>query len=144
MEGTYWYTVAKQLLSPPDTVTGGTVTKTSPIIITAVSLKCLKAASITVRYYYVCGYDLTVENMKWPLIEEVSAVMKSLEDKKEKSQDMKLSKLSKKGEFPMWLEKNLIQLDSFIGNRGIPLSYLVRDEETPPAAPDLLKGKPYS
>ena len=143
MEETDWYTVAKQLLSPPDTVTGGVSSKTSPIIITAVSLKRLKAASITVRYYYSCGYDLTVENMRWPLIEEVSAVLKSLNDRKEKSLDMKLTKLSKNGEFPMWLEKNLIQLDSFIGNRGIPLSYLIRDEETPPAAPDLLKGKPY-
>ena len=44
----------------------------------------------------------------------------------------------------MWLEKNLIQLDSFIGNRGIPLSYLVREDVIPPAAPDLLIGKPYS
>ena len=131
MEETDWNTVTKQLLSPPDTVTSGTSTKTSPIIITAVSLKRLKAASIMVHYYYSCGYDLTVENMKWALIEEVSAFMKSLEDKKEKSLDMKLTKLNKNREFPMWLEKNLIQLDSFIGNRGIPLSYLVREEETP-------------
>ena len=52
MVDTDWYTVTKQLLSPPDTVTGGTSRKTSPIIITAVSLKHLKAASTTVRYYY--------------------------------------------------------------------------------------------
>ena len=105
MVETDWYTVTKQLLSPPDTVTGGTSSKTSPIIITAVSLKRLKVALITVRYYYSCGYDLMVENTKWPLIEEVSAVMKSLEDRKEKSQDMKLTKLRTNGEFPMWLER---------------------------------------
>ena len=51
MEDTDWYTVTKQLLSPPDTVTGTSSSKTSPIIITAISRKRLKAASITVHYY---------------------------------------------------------------------------------------------
>ena len=119
MEETDWYTVTKQLLSPPDTVTGTSSSKTSPIIITAISLKRLKAASITVRYYDSCDYCLPAENMKWPVIKEVSAVMKSLHERKERSQDLKLTKLSRNEEFPMWLEKKLIQLDSFIGNRGI-------------------------
>ena len=70
--------------------------------------------------------------------------MESFHERKEKSQGLKLTKLSRNGEFPMWLEKNLIQLDVFIGNRGIPLSYLVRDNVIPPAASDLLIGKQYS
>ena len=71
IEETYLYTATKQLLSPPDTVTGTSSSKTSPIIITAISLTQLKAASITVRYYDSCNYGLTVENIKWLVIEEV-------------------------------------------------------------------------
>ena len=60
-----WYTVKKKkLISPPDTVTGTSFIKTSHIIITEISLERLKATSITVLYYDLCGYSLTVENVK--------------------------------------------------------------------------------
>ena len=143
-ESKEWEGIAKQLLSPPDKVVGNKTAKQSPIIMTAVSLKRLKGASIAVRYYDMCGYTLTVENMKWPLVEEVSVVVKSLHDCKERSQEKKLTKLKRDGEFPMWLEKNLIQLDSMIGMRAIPLSYLIRDDVISPPPPALLEGKPYS
>ena len=120
-----WDEIAKQLLSPPDKVVGIKTVKQSPIILTAVSLKRLKGSSIAVRYYDMCDYTLTVENMKWPLVEEVSAVVKSLHDCKERSQEKKLTKLKRDGEFPMWLEKNLIQLDSMIRISAILLSYLI-------------------
>ena len=85
-ESKEWEGIAKQLLSPPDKVVGNKTVKQSPIIMTAISLKRLKGASIAVRYYDMCGYTLTVENMKWPLVEEVLAVVKSLHDCKERSQ----------------------------------------------------------
>ena len=142
MEETGWSTVTKQLISRPDKVDGTSSNKTSPIIITAILLKRLNAASITIRYYDSCDYGISAENMKWPVIKELSTVMKSLHERKERSQDLKLTKLRRNEEFPMWLEKNLIQVDSFIENRGSPLSYLLRDDVIPPAEPDLLLGKP--
>ena len=48
MEETDWSTVTKQLIRLPDTVDGTSSSKTSPTIITAISLKPLKAASITI------------------------------------------------------------------------------------------------
>ena len=77
---------------------GNKTAKQLPIIMSTVSLKRLKGASIAVRYYDMCGYTLTVENMKWPLVEEVSAVVKSLHDCKERSQEKKLTKLKRDGE----------------------------------------------
>ena len=70
--------------------------------------------------------------------------MNSLRESKERSQDLKITKLRRNEKFPMQLGKNLIQLDYFIENRGIPVSSLRRDDVIPPAAPDILLGKPCS
>ena len=43
----------------------------------------------------------------------------------------------------MRLEKNLSKLDSFIGDNGITLLYLFRENISPPAVPDLLIGKSH-
>ena len=55
-ESSEWDGIGKQFLSPLMEVgTGGVLEKQSPIIITATSMKRLKAASCAVRYYVSCG-----------------------------------------------------------------------------------------
>ena len=72
-ESEEWNGVVKQFLSPPmksgGTAQAPTLTRQSPIIITAISLKRLKAVSCALRYYKSCGYPLTVQNMAWVCIE---------------------------------------------------------------------------
>ena len=122
-ENEEWNGVVKQFLSPPmksgGTPQAPTLTRQSPIIITAISLKRLKAASCAVRYYKSCGYPLTVQNMAWVCVEMNYEVMKSLDDAKD--QVAKLPRLSRDGLFPLWVEKYSILLDRIVGYRGIPL-----------------------
>ena len=146
-----WIGVVKQFLSPPmksgGTAAAPTLNRQSPIIITAISLKRLKAASCAVRYYKSCGYALTVQNMEWVCIEMAYEVMKSLGDSKD--QVAKLPRLSRDGLFPIWVEKYLILLDRIVGYRGIPLSALLRKDVIPANdvhghPPALLLNKPYA
>jgi len=66
-ESSEWNGIAKQFLNPPMKAgTGGNLEKQSPIIITATSMKKLKAASCAVRYYTSCGYNLTVHKSHRP------------------------------------------------------------------------------
>ena len=150
-ESEEWNGVVKQFLSPPmksgGTAQAPTLTRQSPIVITAISLKRLKAASCDVRYYKSCGYPLTVQNMAWVCIEMAYEVMKSLEDAKD--QVAKLPRLSRNGLFPIWVEKNSILLDRIVGCRGIPLSAIIRKDVIPANgpnghAPALLLNKPYA
>ena len=65
IESEEWNGIVKQFLSPPMKVgTGGALEKQSPIIITATSMKRLKAASCAFGYYVSCGYALTTQNMQ--------------------------------------------------------------------------------
>lgn len=150
-ENEEWNGVVKQFLSPPmksgGTPQAPTLTRQSPIIITAISLKRLKAASCAVRYCKSCGYALTVQNMEWVCIEMAFEVMKSLDDAKD--QVVKLPRLSRDGLFPLWVEKYSILLDRIVGYRGIPLSAIIRKDVIPAIgsnghAPALLLHKPYA
>ena len=142
-----WDGIGKQFLSPPMKKVSGVLEKQSPIVITAISMKRLKAASCAVRYYVTCGYDLTVENMKWICVEEIYEVMKAFEESKADASES-LPKLTRDSLFPIWLEKHLVQLDTKVGKRFIPLSYLLREKVIPNdvngVPPGLLVDKPYA
>ena len=147
-ESSEWNRIAKQFLNPPMKMVSGNLEKQSPIIVTATSMKKLKAASCAVRYYTSCGYELIVQNMKWTCVEEIYEVMKSLDE----SKDLKngsLPKLTRDILFPIWLEKHLIVLDGYVGKRSIPLSYVFRKDVIPDTdasenPPKLLIDKPYA
>ena len=142
-----WDGIGKQFLSPPMKKVSNVLEKQSPIVITAISMKRLKAASCAVRYYVTCGYDLTVENMKWICVEEIYEVMKAFEESKADASES-LPKLTRDSLFPIWLEKHLVQLDTKVGKRFIPLSYLLREKVIPNdvngVPPGLLVDKPYA
>jgi hypothetical protein len=126
----------------------GNLVKRSPIIITATSMKRWKAASCAVRYYVSCGYDLTVQNMKWICVEEIYEVMKAFDESKDEKSES-LPKLTRDALFLIWLEKHLIALDRHVGKRSIPLSYLFRknvipENEVNGVPPKLLVDKPYA
>lgn len=135
LESSDWETISKQCLRPP---TG------DPVIIPVMTLKRLKASSKAARYYTWTGYRMTVQNMKWPIIEKISEVMKSYEQKFDSSLEAKYAKLRGNGRMPMWLEKNRSEIDSSIGIRKIPLTYVVRPKVIPGPPPPLLQNLPYS
>ena len=130
-----WDTISKQCLRPP---TG------DPVIIPVITLKRLKASSKAAKYYTWCGYTMTVQNMKWSIIEKISEVLKSYEQKFDSSLEAKYAKLRGNGRMPMWLEKNKSEIDTSIGIRKIPLSYVVRPDDVPGPPPPLLQNLPYS
>jgi hypothetical protein len=109
LESSDWDTISKQCLRPP---TG------DPVIIPVMTLKRLKACSKAARYYTWTGYTMTVQNMKWQIIEKISEVMKSYEQKFASSLDAKYAKLRGNGRMLMWLEKNKSEIDSDIGVRS--------------------------
>ena len=104
-ESDKWNGIAKQFLSPPMKEVSGNLVKPSPIIITATSMKRLKAALCAIRYYFSCGYVLTVQNIQWSCIEEIYEVTKLLDESKDLKSES-LPKLSRDVLFPIWLEKH--------------------------------------
>jgi len=45
---------------------------------------------------------------------------------------------------PFWLLKALPELDAIIGIRGIPLSYMIWEDEVAPAGNQLIQGQAFS
>ena len=104
----------------------------------------LIAASVAIKYYDTCGYIITLENMQRDIVLAISETVKNLEERKKDTASKKLTKLVGTNSLPFWLPKAIAELDSMIGNRGIPLSYLIRDEVVPPADDRLIQDEAFS
>ena len=108
------------------------------------ALDFLIAASVAIKYYDTCGYIITVENMQRDIVLAIYETVKNLEERKKDTNNKKLSKLVGNNSLPFWLPKAMAELDSMIGTRGIPLSYLIREDVVPPAEDRLIQGEAFS
>ena len=118
---------------------------TPPFVFGAKSQKHIAVACDLVKYYTTVGHDLTVANLQW------STVMKNFEIQwtvlKERMGDDSpdIPKISKALPVIKWADAFQDFLNRKIGNRNIPLAYIIHDEPNPPAsAPPLAVGQPHS
>ena len=111
----------------------------------AKSLMKLIVAADAVRYYNTISRDITSDNMEYTTCLTIfKEDWKALKDRK-KDETATLPKVSKNFSVVRWSEAFKDFLSRTVGRRNIPLSYVVRDNEsvTNPAPP-LLEDKPYS
>ena len=109
----------------------------------AIAVAKLKVASAAVRYYECVGRNLEVESMSWSVLKHFKDEHASIKSLK-KSNPTEVPKVSKNVPVLKWLESFETFLGNVIGSRDIPLSYVIRAEKVPCAAPPLAEGLPYS
>ena len=129
----------------PNPGAAGATIPTPPFVFGAKSQKRLLVACNLVRYYNTVGRPLTAANMQWDTVMKNFEIQwKALQDRKD-DDDPEVPKISKALPIIRWTEAFEDYLSRVIGVRTIPLVYVIRPEETPPAAaPALLAGQPHS
>ena len=143
--------VAKNLRNPsdripnpdPNAAAGSTIPR-PPYTFGAKSQKRLLEACDYVRYCETTGRALTAGNTSYPIIRYFAEQWKALTDRK-KDDPPEVPKISKTLPVLKWSESFDDYLSRAIGNRTIPLSYIIRDVVVvPAAAPPLANNRPYS
>jgi hypothetical protein len=129
----------------PDPAGGPGTVPTPAFVFGAKSQKRLLVACDLIRYYDTVGRDYTVANLQWnQVIKNFEIQWKALKDRKD-ADIPDIPKITKVLTIMKWAEAFPDFLSQVIGVRTIPLSYIIRDEMTPPAAaPILLPNQPHS
>jgi len=129
----------------PVAAAAGATIPTPPFVFGAKSQKRLLVACDLVRYYQTVGRPLTAANMQWnTVIKNFEIQWKAIKDKKDEDEP-ELPKISRALPIVKWTEAFRDYLQRCIGVRMISLAYVIREEETPPAAaPALEPGQPHS
>ena len=143
--------VAENLRKPNDRIpnpdagapAGSTIPR-PPYVFGAKSQKRLLAACDLVRYYETAGRVLSAANMQWStVIKNFDQAFKALKDRRE--EDIEVPKVTRSLPILKWFEAFTDFLHRKVGIRGIPLAYVVREDDiVPAAAPALANGQPYS
>ena len=123
----------------------GSTIPTPPFMFGAKSQRRIAVACNLVNYYRTVDRDLTAANLQWnTVMKNFDIQWTALKEKKgEDSPDT--PKISKALPVIKWTEAFQDFLSRKIGNRNIPLVYIIRDEPNPPAvAPPLAPGQPHS
>ena len=123
----------------------GSTIPTPPFVFGAKSQRRIAVACDLVNYYRTVGRDLTAANLQWnTVMKNFNIQWTALKEKKgEDSPDT--PKISKALPVIKWMEAFQDFLNRKIGNRNIPLAYIIQDEPNPPAAaPPLAPGQPHS
>ena len=102
------------------------------------------AACGLVRFYNNIRRALTPTNMRWDVVKDFKQQMDTLE-KRRKEDGPKTTKISKAHPILKWTESFSDFLSRKVGVRTIPLSYVVRENSSRPAAIGAQeKSKPHS
>ena len=98
-----------------------------------------------VNYYKTVGRDLTAANLQWNTVMKNFDIQWTAPKEKKGEDSPDTPKISKALPVIKWTEAFQDFLNRKIGNRNIPLAYIIRDEPNPPAAaPPLAPGQPHS
>ena len=123
----------------------GSTIPTPPFVFGAKYQRKIAVTCDLVNYYMTVGHDLTAANLHWnTVMKNFDIQWTALKEKKgEDSPDT--PKISKALPVIKWMEAFQDFLNRKIGNRNIPLVYIIRDEPNPPAAtPPLAPSHPHS
>ena len=134
-----------QVPDPNPAAQPGSTIPTPPFVFSAKSQRHIAVACNLVNYYRTVGCDHTAANLQWnTVMKNFNIQWTALKEKKgEDSPDT--PKISKALPVIKWMEAFQEFLNRKIGNRNIPLAYIIHDEPNPPAvAPPLAPGQPHS
>jgi hypothetical protein len=116
----------------------------NPHVFGAKSQKRLIAACEIIRFYETVGRNLTAANIMWnTVIKNFEIQWKALKDKKD-GDEPDTPKIAKGLNIMKWSESFRDILHRCIGVRMIPLAYVIRENEVPPAITALAAGQPHS
>ena len=116
----------------------------NPFVFGAKSQKRLIAACEIVRFYKTVGRSLTAANIMWnTVIKNFEIQWKALKDKKD-GDEPETPKIAKGLNIMKWSESFRDILHRCIGVQMIPLAYVIRELEVPPAITTLTAGQPHS
>ena len=104
----------------------------------------LITASVAIKFYDTCDYRITVKNMQRGIVLAIYETVENLMERKKDTSSKKLTKLVGNDSLPFWLPKAMTELDAMIRTRGIPLSYLIREDVLAPAEDQLIQGQAFS
>ena len=132
----------------PDTNPGappGSTIPTPPFVFGAKSQRHITVVCDLVKYYTTVSRDLTAANLQWNTIMKNFNIHCTALKERKGDDSPETPKISKVLPVIKWTEAFQDFLNSKIGNRNIPLAYIIRDEPNPPAAaPPLAAGQPHS
>ena len=118
---------------------------TPPFVFGAKSQRCIAVACDLVKYYVTVGHDLTAANLQWNTVMKNFDIQWTTLKEKKGDDSPRTPKISKVLPVIKWMEAFQDFLTRKIGNRNIPLAYIICDEPNPPAAaPPLAPGQPHS
>jgi hypothetical protein len=122
----------------------GATIATPPFTFGAKSQQRLICATKLVRYYDTIGRSNTAANLQWmPVMKNFSEQWQALEDKKADNEP-EVPKISKQLPILKWTEAYTDYAHRVIGDRTIPLYYVIRPEvDAPPIGPQAA-GTPHS
>ena len=111
----------------------------------AKSQRHITVACDLVNYYRTVGRDLTAANLQWNTVMKNFDVQWTALKEKKGEDSPETPMISKALPVIKWTEAFQNFLNKKIGNRNIPLVYIIQDEPDPPAAaPPLAPGPPHS
>ena len=133
------------VLDPNPGAPPGSTIPTPPFVFGAKSQKHITVACDLVKYYTTVGHDLTVANLQWNTIMKNFKIQWTVLKERNGDDSPETPKISKALPVIKWMEAFQDFLNRKIGNRNIPLAYIIRDEPNPPvAALPLAVGQPHS
>ena len=114
-----------------------------PYVLSPIALRRLNVAADIVRYYLAVGRNLTTVNMRWngPL----THYMQYMQARKRVKDDdePELPKITRNLGITLWVDSFELYLEKLYGCRDIPLAYVIREDENPPALDAQVTGIPY-
>ena len=133
------------ILDPNPGAPAGATIPTPPFVFGAKSPKCIAITCDLVRFYATVGRDLTAANLQWRTIMKNFEIQWKVLKERKMDDSPDVSKISKALLVIKWMEAFQDFLNRKIGNRNIPLAYIIHDEPNPlAAAPPLAAGQPHS
>ena len=123
----------------------GSTIPTPPFVFGAKSQRRIAVVCDLVKYYRTVGRDLTASNLQWNTVMKNFDVQWTALKEKKGEDSPETPKIFKALPVIKWTEAFQDFLNRKIGNRNIPLAYIIWDEPNPPAvAPPLAPGQPHS
>ena len=134
-----------RVLAPNPAAQPGSTIPTPPFVFGAKSQRHIAVACELVNYYRTVGHDLTAANLQWNTVMKNFDIQWTALKEKKREDSPGTPKISKALPVIKWTEAFQDFLNRKIGNRNIPLAYIIHDEPNPPAvAPPLAPGQPHS
>ena len=123
-----------RVLDPSPGALPGATIPAPPFVFGAKSQKHITIACDLVRYYATVSHDLTAPNLQWSTIMKNFKIQWTVLKERKGDDFPDIPKISKALPVIKWTEAFQDFLNRKIGNRNIPLVYIIRDEPNPPAA----------